>query len=152
MCLVTGESVFIHFRLHFTPMEEYDSTNALFNGALLDELPSEDLNDTTDPIIDIIPDHNDIPQGLSSPAVTTTSLAPSAENMLLDPSLCEPLLAVTDTVTSTKNNNITSHHHHQVTDKTDSISATSSSPQTTIIDIEKEFDTHQKRLHALKVG
>ena len=148
---VTEDSGFIHFRLHFTPVEDYDSTNALFNGALLDELPSEDLNDTMDPIIDIIPDHHDIPQGLS-PAVTTTSLAPSAENMLLDSSLCEPLLAVTDTVTSSKNNNITSHHHHQVTDKTDSTSATSSSPQTTIIDIENEFDTHQKRLHALKVG
>ena len=136
MCYVTEDSGCIYFRLHFTPVEDYDSTNALFNGALLDELPSEDLNDTTDPIIDIIPDHNDIPQGLSSPAVTTTSLAPSAENMLLDPSLCEPLLAVTDTVTSSKNNIITSHHHNQVTDKTDSISATSSSPQTTIIDIE----------------
>ena len=151
MCYVTEDSGCIYFRLHFTPVEDYDSMNALFNGALLDELPSEDLNDTTDPIIDIIPDHHDIPQGFS-PAVTATSFTPRAENMLLDPSLCEPLLAVTDTVTSSKNNIITSHHHNQVTDKTDSISATSSSPQTTIIDIENEFDTHQKRLHALKVG
>ena len=56
-------------------MEEYDSTNALFSGALLDELSSEDLNDTVDPIIDIIPD-NTIPQGYT-PAVTSNSLAPN---------------------------------------------------------------------------
>lgn len=145
----------LYFRLHFSPMEDYDSTNALFNGALLG-MPSEDMDDTMDPIIDIIPD-NIIPQGYT-PIVTSSSLAPSADNMLLGPSsstLTEPLLTIMDTGTSTtsstiKNNMISSNRHE--TDGSDSSVTPAVSAQTTVIDIENEFESHQKHLHALKVG
>lgn len=130
-------------------MDDYDSTNALFNGALLD-LPSEDLNDTVDPIVDIIPD-NVIPQGFT-PIVTSSSLAPSADNTSLEQTLSEPLLTtVTDNTTniSSKSNVVNNRH---VIENRDSTKVTSVSPQTTILDIENAFDAHQKHLYALKVG
>ena len=121
-------------RLHFTPSMDYDSPQALFNGALLD-MSSDDINDT-DPIIDIIPEpiSNSLTLGFV-PIVT----APSSTN-----STTEHFSQLVPTV----------HSVIHPTHPSDSSSSSSNTDPSTpsAAKSEADYEPHHKQLQTLKVS
>ena len=113
-------------RLHFEPCEEFDSTNALFNGAMID-VSSGNLAEI-DPIIDIVPEiSNSVPDKAFVPLSTVSSVI-GASSLLHTP------------------------HPRAATLTTSSASALQPTPSLSTNNRTSSYESHQKHLHALKVG
>lgn len=146
-------------RSHFTANtpDDYDSTNALFNGALLEmDLSSEDINDTTiDPIIDIIPET--VPLSGLLPSQAFTPIVTALPNSATLEQLSELLPAVvlpTSTPTSTNCDQPTTNN--RTNECAESGVAVSTPPSTAaakpITLLGNEYESHHRQLQALKVG
>jgi len=131
---------FLYFRLNFFSTPEYDNANSLFREALLDTSP-DDLINTLDPIIDIIPEPTLPP--IPPPSTELTSTTPIVETIAssLTEHSNQVIVApnISKSVLTTHNNKSSSEIH--------TISTTSSGSL-----LESEGDSHRRQLQALKVG
>ncbi|XP_067949506.1 enhancer of polycomb homolog 1-like isoform X2 [Watersipora subatra] len=136
--------------LHFSPADDHNSANALFNGALLD-MSSGDIQDAidplidnTDPIIDIVPE----------------SMSDSSLPLGFMPIVTTPLNSPTTEFSQSSHNPDTSHNEVPLVsancdthDSTTSInSKTPSTPSSAKSTTSFDYEPHHKQLQTLKVG